>query len=102
MKQLLSYQWPGNVREFENVIERSILLSGGDELSFDHLDVVRNSTDIFDFSGTIDELLKTYIEMVLIKVNKKIHGPGGAAEILGVNANTLRKRMDKLEKKKKK
>ncbi|MGL1894259.1 MAG: sigma-54 dependent transcriptional regulator [Spirochaetaceae bacterium] len=96
LDQLLSYEWPGNVRELENVIERSILLSGGDELSFDNLGSINQTTKLFDFSGTIDELLKTYIEMVLKKVSKKIHGPGGAAEILGVNPNTLRNRMDKL------
>ena len=96
LDQLLSYGWPGNVRELENVIERSILLSRGEELSFDNLGSVKKTTEILDFSGTIDELLKTYIEMVLTKVSGKIHGPGGAADVLGVNPNTLRNRMDKL------
>ena len=96
LDQLLSYKWPGNVRELENVIERSILLSGGDELSFDNLGSVKKAAELFDFSGTIDELLKTYIEMVLTRVSGKIHGPEGAAEVLGVNPNTLRNRMDRL------
>ncbi len=45
---------------------------------------------------TLDELNKLHIEMVLAQCEGKIHGAGGAAEVLGLNGNTLRNRMDKL------
>ena len=45
---------------------------------------------------TLDEVNKSYIEEVLAACDGKIHGKGGAAEILGLNGNTLRNRMDKL------
>ncbi len=44
----------------------------------------------------LDQIVKEHIEKVLLRTNGRIHGPGGAAELLGVNANTLRNKMDKL------
>ena len=46
---------------------------------------------------TLDEVNKQHIEEVLAACDGKIHGKGGAAEILGLNGNTLRNRMDKLK-----
>ncbi len=44
----------------------------------------------------LDEAMAAHVESVLAAVGGKIHGPGGAAELLGVNENTLRNRMDRL------
>jgi transcriptional regulator with GAF, ATPase, and Fis domain len=44
----------------------------------------------------LDELMSLHISTVLKMTNGKIHGPGGAAELLGLEPNTLRARMDKL------
>ena len=96
LNQLQSYNWPGNVRELENVVERSIILSGGNELVFDNLGPLTQNNKSPADSKKIDDLLKNHIKKVLKEVNGKIHGSGGAAEILGVNPNTLRNRMDRL------
>ena len=43
-----------------------------------------------------DDVIRQHIQRVLQKTQGKVHGPGGAAELLGINANTLRNRMNKL------
>ncbi|MBW2606008.1 MAG: hypothetical protein JRD05_00085 [Deltaproteobacteria bacterium] len=47
-------------------------------------------------TDNLDEITFRHIRKVLRKTNGKIHGPGGAAELLGIKANTLRNRMNKL------
>ena len=50
----------------------------------------------FHETDNLDEITSQHIRKVLTKTNGKIHGPGGAAELLGINASTLRNRMNKL------
>jgi transcriptional regulator with GAF, ATPase, and Fis domain len=47
-------------------------------------------------TANLDEMISQHISWVLTKTNGKIHGPGGAAGLLGINASTLRNRMNKL------
>jgi PAS domain S-box-containing protein len=103
MRRLQSYQWPGNVRELQNVIERAVLTSSGGVL---HLAESLKSEP----SGkteprkngpetptlTLDEVERRYIVRVLETTGGQVSGTGGAAEILGLHANTLRYRMKKL------
>jgi len=99
-ERLMAYDWPGNVRELENVIERALILCRGDELSEDAFlfrdgrtgSAVEESGSIM----TLDEAVSAHIRKALRKSGGKIHGPGGAAHLLGVNASTLRNRMDRL------
>ncbi|MCP4131149.1 MAG: AAA family ATPase [bacterium] len=101
---LMKYSWPGNVRELENVIERALILNRNGPVGFKHLQQTgkRESVDFKEdmdssqSSQTLDEVISRHIQQVLLKTNGKIHGPGGAAELLGVNASTLRNRMNKL------
>ena len=44
----------------------------------------------------LDKLISAHIKSVLNKTGGKVHDPGGAAELLGINAHTLRNRMNKL------
>lgn len=95
MNKLLSYHWPGNVRELENVIERGVILNSGvlfaiPELSVEGRDT-SNSSQL-----TLEEMERGFILDTVQKVNWKIHGPGGAAELLGMNHSTLYSRMKKL------
>jgi transcriptional regulator with PAS, ATPase and Fis domain len=102
MQQLMAYDWPGNVRELENVIERAMILHRDGQLRFDDLGAslagktsavtpVREAEPL-----ELDVLVKSHIQRVLTLANGKIHGPGGAGELLGVNPDTLRYRMKKL------
>lgn len=96
---LLDYHWPGNVRELQNIIERALILNPKGPLHFDQIlgnpkgKSIRKSGAKTD---KLDELISAHINSVLNKTRGKIHGPGGAAERLGINANTLRNRMNKL------
>jgi transcriptional regulator with GAF, ATPase, and Fis domain len=104
--RLESYHWPGNVRELENVVERALIQKGGQSGSgplmferflvpqYDHERPILSERD--DESLKLDEVMYMHIQRVLKLTKGKIHGPGGAAETLGVNPNTLRNRMDKL------
>lgn len=102
MNRLLAYEWPGNVRELENVIERALILSKGKPLSFEEIVFTDDRKNGVEASGEIDEifpldLINTlHIEKALKATNGKIHGAGGAAELLGLNPSTLRHRMRKL------
>jgi transcriptional regulator with GAF, ATPase, and Fis domain len=98
---LMHYDWPGNVRELENVVERSIILYPSGPLTFEHLNLGNQSDlsekhDKPDDELTLDALTSKYIRKALSKTNGKIHGKDGAAELLGINASTLRNRMIKL------
>lgn len=100
---LMEYGWPGNVRELQNVVERALILNRNGMISFDHLGLSPtrpvNSEGIGQETGdikTLDEVVTLHIRRVLEATKGKIHGPGGAAEILGINASTLRSRMNKL------
>jgi transcriptional regulator with GAF, ATPase, and Fis domain len=96
---LLDYHWPGNVRELQNIVERALILNPKGPLRFDTIlgnprgKAGRKSGKQTD---NLDEIISTHIKSVLNKTSGKIHGSGGAAELLGVNANTLRNRMNKL------
>jgi transcriptional regulator with GAF, ATPase, and Fis domain len=100
--ELMTYSWPGNVRELENVVERAMILHRGEPLRFDDLGNPVSTTSVADAPQSDDQPLdldsvnRRHIERVLGMAGGKIHGPGGAAEILEVNPNTLRSRMRKL------
>ena len=98
---LMDYNWPGNVRELQNVVERSLILNPSGPLTFSHMNIpIQKESGKFQEqileTDNLDEITSRHIRRVLSKTNGKIHGPGGAAELLGINANTLRNRMNKL------
>jgi transcriptional regulator with GAF, ATPase, and Fis domain len=99
---LTSYRWPGNVRELENLVERSMILHRGEPLAFEELGASISGAGAASPSPPdhevleLDAVIAAHIERVLRVAGGKIHGPGGAAELLRVNPNTLRSRMRKL------
>lgn len=101
--RLAEYDWPGNVRELENLVERELIRHRGGPLTFDAILQREEKTGAVTGGNTgphlplnLDEAMAAHISGVLKLAGGKIHGPGGAAELLGVNANTLRWRLDKL------
>jgi len=104
LQRLMNYSWPGNVRELENLVEREIIRHRGGQLLFDsllHAESNSEAQNRQEVSSThaplkLDELMSLHISKVLDMTKGKIHGPGGAAELLGLEPNTLRARMDKL------
>jgi len=95
MNALLDYQWPGNIRELENVLERAVINSSGPKLRLvDELQ--KPHKDLTTAKKTLNEVERDYIVRVLEQTNWKVSGPNGAAEILGLNRSTLRARIRKL------
>jgi transcriptional regulator with GAF, ATPase, and Fis domain/tetratricopeptide (TPR) repeat protein len=96
MKELIGYDWPGNIRQLDNVIQRAVIMSHGSGLQlpqFKELEPIGERHDVFE---TLKENERRHILEALGRSKWKIHGPGGAAEILDINAFTLTGRMRKL------
>jgi DNA-binding NtrC family response regulator len=102
IEMLKTYRWPGNVRELENIVERGIILSDGESVSFKGLlkpdDTLDNIKPASSLEGPIklDDVIAQHLEKVLRSTNGRVHGSEGAAALLGVNSSTLRARMSKL------
>lgn len=100
LTQLVNYSWPGNIRELENLMERSIVINTGDTIKYIEVPESRPSEpSAIPFNKmvkTIKEMEKDYIIEVLRKCNGKVSGPGGAAELLDLPPNTLVAKIKKL------
>jgi len=97
MSTLRRYQWPGNIRELEHVIERAVILSEGLELEpVDWLSPVPNTASVNGKTLTLEEMERQHILDVLEQVNWRVSGEKGAAAILGMKPTTLEARMKKL------
>ena len=102
MGRLNNYDWPGNVSELENIVERAMILKRSGPLSFD--DIVWPQQNEKPANGdfteaafqSLDEMTSRHIHRALSLCNGKIYGHRGAANLLKVNPSTLRHRMRKL------
>ena len=97
---LMAYDWPGNIRELENIIERAMILSRdgsleyGDWIPTEKMDETGNGTSTT--TARLEDIEKEHIIEILKKTGWKVSGEKGAAKILGLNATTLEARMKKL------
>ena len=121
MNNLTAYDWPGNIRELQNVIERGVVLCRGPALTMgrDLLPLaegsasadqsasssgngaeIRESSPLADRSSlqrSLEDIEREHIIRVLDSTKGKIDGPSGAALILALHPSTLRARMKKLK-----
>ena len=94
---LLNYDWPGNIRELKNVIERAVLLSTDGKLDFNlSAKISLLAEHPFSDLPSLDEVQRRYIQFILDKTNGKMSGSGGAAEVLKMKRTSLYNRMKKL------
>jgi DNA-binding NtrC family response regulator len=99
LKSMMTYEWPGNIRELEHLIERSVLLAKGNVIGEILLPVNVKDTEVAvekAYIKTIQENERDYILSVLKKCNGRIWGSGGAAELLNLPPSTLKSKMIKL------
>jgi PAS domain S-box-containing protein len=115
MRRLVSYPWPGNIRELQNIIERAVVLSQGDTLQLARdfapltLSPTRESEPRklaqpesetrkpkLEEPASLTEVERRHIESVLSQTNWMIEGERGAAKVLSLSPSTLRSRMQKL------
>ena len=95
MNALQNYQWPGNIRELENVLERAVINSAGPKLRLVD-ELKKPQSDVSTMQKTLEAVEREHIVRILEQTQWKVSGKNGAAEILGLNRSTLRARMRKL------
>lgn len=97
MDALTAYDWPGNIRELENIIERAMILSRNGAIEYgDWMPMAKEVESAKSKLLRLDDVEKEHIIEVLKQTNWKVSGEKGAAKILGLNATTLEARMKKL------
>jgi transcriptional regulator with GAF, ATPase, and Fis domain len=117
--ELCTYNWPGNIRELQHVVERAVITATADRFEFVLGPVRQQAASPLgqpNQSGSrmpnedeegepnriltypdLEQLEKANIERALAKTNGKVSGPGGAAELLKTNPSTLASRIKKLK-----
>jgi transcriptional regulator with PAS, ATPase and Fis domain len=98
-EKLQNYAWHGNIRELEHCIERAILLANNAEINTLPIPELKTKHQIETEKPspilTMDEMEKEHIINTLKASNGKVSGAGGAAELLGISAQTLYSKIKK-------
>ncbi len=100
LERLRKYNYPGNVRELMNIIERAVILTTGEVLDLSHWTPSKGKNELKQDSQpflTFEEVQRQHLTDALEKARWKVSGPGGAAELLDMNPQTLFSKMRKLD-----
>jgi formate hydrogenlyase transcriptional activator len=97
IKALTNYDWPGNIRELQNVIERSVILSPGRVLQIVLPEIARTPAFSLRNYGHDESAEREQILQALRESRWKVGGADGAAARLGLRRSTLQSRMQKLQ-----
>ena len=97
LQALSDYHWPGNIRELQNVIERSVILTSGHELKVPLSDILKiPAAANFSLLGRASLVNREQILQALEKCRGVVGGPQGAAARLGMKRTTLQSYMKRL------
>jgi formate hydrogenlyase transcriptional activator len=99
-RQLMAYDWPGNIRELENLLAREVVLySGGKQGGVLDASLFLPTTGSVSSEAppqSMEHAERRHIETALASARWVLEGPKGAAALLGLNPSTLRSRMKRL------
>jgi PAS domain S-box-containing protein len=98
---LQSYSWPGNIRELQNVIERSVIVCETENFSVDKSwlsqpSLATEGVTRVELSGKLAAQEKEIIETALRESGGRVSGPSGAAAMLGIHRSTLESKITSL------
>jgi len=97
MRLLTQWDWPGNIRELENLMERSVILSEGNTLRVPLSELQeKGESRSQETDRTLDTAERQHIIRVLRETNGVLSGPNGAARRLGLKRTTLQSKMQRL------
>jgi DNA-binding NtrC family response regulator len=101
LELLHSYAWPGNIRELQNVIERSVIISDSQDLSMDESWLGQGAPIASSQAQPLSERLaaqeREIIEAALAESKGRVSGPSGAAAKLGMPQSTLDSKIKSLK-----
>jgi formate hydrogenlyase transcriptional activator len=104
LERCQSYAWPGNIRELQNIIERSVILSSGDTFWIEKAWLASVQPPRQELAGPLTNALQNQerdiIESALAECKGKVAGPEGAAARLGIPRSTLDSKIKQLKIKK--
>jgi formate hydrogenlyase transcriptional activator len=95
MELLSRYDWPGNIRELENLVERSVILTQGMDLEVPVRELQTDHPLSLSSPATLEEAEREQILRALRETKWVIGGPAGAAARLGIKRTTLQSKMQK-------
>jgi len=95
IQELERWHWPGNIRELENFLERSVILTQGTVL-YAPMAELRMASPDRNITGTLEDIEREHILRTLREAGGVIAGVTGAAARLGMKRSTLQSRMQKL------
>ena len=104
LEQCQSYPWPGNIRELQNIVERSVILSTGDTFWIEKAWLAAVQPPRQQSAGPLQDVIRNQereiIEAALAESKGKVAGPEGAAAKLGIPRSTLDTKIKQLNIKK--